>query len=289
MSDETTPDETTPDETAPDETAPDEAAARPSRPATPTSRARRIGGRPMPFPQADAPDAAARETTDRPGRQSAAPAGTQAAKPSLRKSPPAADEASQGRARGAARATTDRPHAAGADLAAVQRRLDQLRWVPAVVAALAVVAMLVVGAWQAHGVWWGKRLGDTRTQQQQEVLATAKSCTAAVLSYDYRNLDKAQEAAEACITPAFKAQYEQTFTVVKQLAPQKKAVITFQVANGGVQSVSKDGSQWVVLLYGQSAYADSTTKGNPRLDVSSPIVTLTKVDGRYLVSNLNTS
>jgi Mce-associated membrane protein len=176
------------------------------------------------------------------------------------------------------------------DLLATQRRLDRLRWIPAVLAGLAVVAVLVVGAWQSDGVWWGKRLHDNRTQQQQQVLAAAKSCTAAILSYDYRQLDSADKAATACITPDFKTQYEQTFSVVKQLAPQKKAILTFQVENGGVQSVSKDGKQWVVLLYAQTGYADSSTpKDTPRLDISTPVVTLTEVGGKWLVSNMNTT
>jgi hypothetical protein len=64
--------------------------------------------------------------------------------------------------------------------------------------------------------------------------------------------------------------------------------LQLQVENGGVQSVSKDGQQWVVLIYGQLAYADNTLpKATPqRLDISSSVVTLTKSSGRWLVSNL---
>lgn len=282
MSDDTTSDDTAGDETAAAESiepavgdAPQVETTTPRTPsaaATAASRARRIGGRPMPTPRTDGT------------AESARAADTDVVAPAVRTTKPKAAATPT-----AGPAQRPRPPAS-ADLLAIQRRLDRLRWIPAIVAGLAVVAMLIIGTWQSHGLWWGKKLGDTRTEQQQEVLASAKTCTAAVLSYDYRTLDKSQKAAEACITTEFKTQYEQTFDVVKQLAPQKKAVITFQVANGGVQSVSKDGNQWVVLLYGQSAYSDTTTKaGSPRLDVSSPVVTLTKVDGKWLVSNLNTT
>ena len=59
---------------------------------------------------------------------------------------------------------------------------------------------------------------------------------------------------------------------MKSMAPQSKTVQVFQVANAGIQSVSKDGKQWVVLVYGQeSVTSTSTTPGEPaRLDLSSP-------------------
>ena len=156
-------------------------------------------------------------------------------------------------------------------------------------AGVLVVAMLVVGVWQSHGVWWGKRLRDTRAEQQQEVLAAAKSCTVSILSYDYRRLPEAQKAASACVTPEFKSQYDQSFKIVQQLAPEKHATLQLTVENGGVQSVSKDGKQWVILLYGQQAYSDNTLpKDTPqRLDISSSVVTLTNASGHWLVSNLS--
>lgn len=244
----------------------DDTARRPSPGATAASRARRIGGRPMPTP------------TARDAQRSSEP-----------------DESP---ARPAAKKTDEKPDAPEGrpeprrplpvDLVAMQRRLDRLRWIPAVIAALAVVAVLVLGAWQSHGVWWGKRLGDTRTEQQQRVLAAAKSCTAAILSYDYKRLDQTQSAAEACITGQFKQDYDQSFELVRTAAPQKDASQTFQVANGGVSEVSSDGKQWVVLLYGQIGYTDNTVKNGPRLDISTPIVTLTEVNGKWLVSKMDT-
>ncbi|MDP9118221.1 MAG: hypothetical protein M3O28_13355, partial [Actinomycetota bacterium] len=168
------------------------------------------------------------------------------------------------------------------------RRLRGLRWAPAVVAGLAVLAMLALGAWQSHGVWWGSRLHDSRAQVQQQVLAAAKPCTAAILSYDYRNIPAALAAGEKCVTGNLKTQYVQVMNqTVKVVAPQTKTVQTFQVAKAGISSVSADGKQWVVLVFGQETVTNSTTAaGSPRLDLSSAVVTLNKVNGQWVVSNL---
>lgn len=276
----------TPDEQG----AVDDTARRPSPGATAASRARRIGGRPMPTP-------AARDA------RSVTPEAEQVTAPAAASSKAAQDKAA-GKAKPAKQANPERAAAPAAsaasaapgeprrplpvDLVAMQRRLDRLRWIPAVIAALALVAVLVIGGWQSHGVWWGKKLADTRTEQQQRVLAAAKSCTAAILSYDYKRLDQTQSAAEACITGQFKQDYDQSFELVRTAAPQKDASQTFEVANGGVSDVSSDGKQWVVMLYGQIGYTDNTVKNGPRLDISTPIVTLTQVNGKWLVSKMDT-
>jgi Mce-associated membrane protein len=242
------------------------APARPPRPgAQAASRARRIGGRPLPGPRSAADEAAARPTLEKAGRR-----------PKAEK----VEEPAQ-RAAGSAAATRTAPRPQPRRLEAQDGRL---RWIPAVVAAAALVAALVLGVWQSHGVWWGSFSSD-RAQTRTQVLASAKTCTAALLSYDYRKLDASEKAGTDCSTGQFQADYKKSFETVRQLAPQKKTVQTLQIARGGVQSVSDDGRQWVILLYGQLSYTDSATK-TPRLDISTPVATLQQVGGRWLVTNL---
>jgi Mce-associated membrane protein len=236
---------------------------RPSPSAAAASRARRIGGRPLPGPSvgetADVtePAAAKADVTKRP-RRPGRPKGEEPRRP----------------------AREPRPKG---------RWLARLGWLPAGVAGLAVLAVLAVAAWQSHGVWWAKTAQGDRDRTQQEVLAVAKTCAAAILSYDYRNLDAAEAAGKACTTGQLKSDYTKAMeTTVKQLAPQSKTVQTLQIAKAGIESISPDGKQWVVLVYGQQAVTDAKTKSGdaPRLDLSSPEVTLDLVGGKWLVSNL---
>jgi Mce-associated membrane protein len=236
---------------------------RPSPSAAAASRARRIGGRPLPGPSV----AEAAEVAE--------PA---SAKVDVAKRP-----------RRPARPSGDEPRRPAREPRPKGRWRARLGWLPAGVAGLAVLAMLAVAAWQSHGVWWAKTAQDARDRTQQEVLAVAKTCAAAILSYDYRKLDAAEAAGKACTTGQLKSDYTKAMeTTVKQLAPQSKTVQTLQIAKAGIESVSPDGKQWVVLVYGQQAVTDAKTKSGdaPRLDLSSPEVTLDLVGGKWLVSNL---
>jgi len=260
-----------PDEALPDPTAPDEIAAparRPTPGASAASRARRIGGRPMPGPRTGA------EVGDAPAPK---PTASATKPPKTQKTPKPAKPSKPAR--------PARP----ADAAALQRRLDRLRWIPACIAALAVLAALGIGAWLSDGVWWGNKIQNNRTQQSQQVLAAAKSCAVALLSFDYRNLDESQHKGDQCATGDYRTQYDQTFnTIVRKIAPQRHATQSLQIANGGVQAISSDGQQWVILLFGQQTYADNTqTSGTPRLDVATFAVTMTKINGAWLVTKMD--
>jgi Mce-associated membrane protein len=176
-----------------------------------------------------------------------------------------------------------------ADAERLRREIERLRWIPAIVAAVVVATLLVLCVWQSHGVWWGKSAGDNRGKVRQEVLAAAKPCVAAIVSYDYRHLAASEKAGQACITGAFKADYTKAMeTTVRTLAPQSKTVQVFQIAKAGIERVSPDGKQWVVLLYGQQQVTNSTTaKNQPRLDILNVEATLTKVGPKWLVSSIH--
>lgn len=259
---------------------------RPSPGAQAASRARRIGGRPLPGPRSEEAGPRQDETGLRLGEpgsdgsrgDKAAPRREKAGASPRREKPGA-------RSRTAATAGS----ASAADLEALHRRLERLRWLPALIAGLATVVLLAIGVWQAHDVWWGSGFHDRRDETRQEVLAAAKPCTAAILSYDYRHLSAAQQAGEACATGTFKSDYVKAMATVTQLAPQEKTVQSFEVAKGGVQSVSADGKQWVVLLYGQISVTNAGTKpDSPRLDITTAVVTLERVGRSWLISNMQT-
>ena len=265
-----------PTESSPDQ--PDDAPSgrRPSAGAQAASRARRIGGRPSPGPRPSPRETAEPEERATP-TDADSPAPTRPMRPgrSARASAPVATKPAAEESR-----TT-------ADAERLRREIERLRWIPAIVAGVVAVTVLVLCVWQSHGVWWGKQR-DNRNQVRQEVLAAAKPCVAAIVSYDYRNLAASEKAGRACITGAFKADYTKAMeTTVRTLAPQSKTVQVFQIAKAGIEQVSADGKQWVVLLYGQQQVTNSTTaKKQPRLDILNVEATLTKVGKKWLVSSI---
>lgn len=275
--------------------AADKPARRPTPSAQAASRARRIGGRPLPSArpsaeisaddEATAPVAskteAAPSLTPRPGGMRAARAAA-AQRLSKTASPPERPE----------RPEKGDAHPQSGAIGRLRRwrpRIDRqrLRWLPSILAGAVAAVLLAITVWQSHGVWWAKSsTQSTRTATRTEVLAAAKTCGAVVVSYDYRNLAASKSAGVACVTGAFKTKYIQAMdTTITKLAPQTKTVQTFQIAKAGVQSVSGDGKQWVVLIYGQQSVTNSSTPANqPRQDVLSIQATLDKVGAKWLIS-----
>jgi hypothetical protein len=260
------------DDVTQDAPAADPAPTRaPSPGALAASRARRIGGRPAPGPRpGPAPGprstSAPTSTSEREPGSGSQPSSDLAAKP-------AGGKAGAGRAQGAG-----------------QVSVATLGRVFAAIAGVAAVLLIATTAWLSHGVWWDKPdASQSQTQQVREkVLAAATTCLSAVTNYDYRSIPAAEKAGVACSTGAFQAAYKKAMqTTVTTYAPQTKTAQTFQANKAGIISVSPDGAQWVVLLYGQQAVTNTShAAASPELDVLSARVTLNKVGGKWLISAL---
>ncbi len=246
-----------PETAAPDAALP--AGRRPAPSAQAASRARRIGGRPVPGPRAE------------PGGQA----------------PRSEDLAAPRTARRSALAVPTRagalPEAPEPRTEAELRYLNRLRWIPAGVAGVAAVVLAATVVWLSHGVWWAK---PSPPDLRGEVLAAAKTCMPKVGSYDYRSLDASLAQGLACSTGTFRANYERAMkTVVASLAPQTKTIQTVSVTRAGIVSVSPDARQWVVLIYGQQKIQNNTTaKTQPRYDLLSVTVTMNRVGNSWLIS-----
>lgn len=160
------------------------------------------------------------------------------------------------------------------------------RWLAAWILGALCVAFAAVGVVASHGVWWD-RASTSVAGQRGPVLSAAKSCMAAMNTYDYRKLDRAEAKALACTTGPFTDQYKKAFdTVVKANAGKLKATQTAQVNDAGIESVSPDGRQWVVLVFGQLATTNSQTGTTaPTLAPFSARVTMEKAAGTWRVAN----
>lgn len=239
----------------------EEEEQRPNPGASAARRARRIGGRPTPTPTPAVP------TTDEPVE---APGGEPAAEPTEPD------------------VQTDR--------AAVVRSLP-LAWFPAAVLGTAAVLLIGILVWFSHGGYWdkpdtasGPKISTPSATEQEQVLAAAKTCFATLNSYDYRELPDALAAGLKCATGTFASDYKLAFQAqIEKLAPQVQAVQTAQVNKAGIVSISPDGKQWVILIYGQLQISNVSTQksGSPKINPVGGVLTMDHVGDKWLVGKVD--
>ncbi len=256
----------------------DDEHAAPRRP-SPTSRARRIGGRPVPRSDGGAePGSAVTPAPPAPPTATSAPPSTAPplTAPPLTAAPPTTPYQPQ-------------PVTVG-ESGAGKKSGFPVQWLPAVVLGVAVLLLAVLVVIASHGVYWAKA-GDSssaRTVSQEKVLAAAKKCFAQINSYDYRQLDGLVQKDLACTTGTFTSDLRAALQKeILKLAPQLHATQTAQINKAGIASVSPSGDQVVTLIYGQLAQSNTkTAKSSPRLDVVGAVVTVDDVHGQWLISKV---
>ena len=243
----------------------DQPGTRPSPGPGAASRARRIGGRPTPGVARPAP---------RPGPAETAKVDAAEAEPA-RPDAGTTDAETAGRQVAASERWRERPGAPG-----------RLAWLPAGLLAALVAVLLAFGVTASHGVWWAKAQVDVQ-HRRTEVLAAAKTCMATMNTYDYRKLDAAEKSGLACTTGKLTDQYRTAMEkLIKPQAAKVQFTQTAQVNSAGIESISKDGSQWTVLIFGQLSTTNSQTGTNaPKLSIFSARVTMQRSHGHWLVAN----
>jgi Mce-associated membrane protein len=118
-------------------------------------------------------------------------------------------------------------------------------------------------------------------------LRAARTSVHTILSYDYRTITTDIANAKADSTGVFAGQYASTAKQLLSEASQVKAIVQATVGSAGV--VSASGDNVVVLLFVDQATVRKTPgKATPttRIDQSRVRVTMTRVGGRWLVSDL---
>jgi hypothetical protein len=160
-----------------------------------------------------------------------------------------------------------------------------LRWAPAGVMSVGVVVMAVLLVVFSHGVWWGKTSANV---QREQVLAAAKTCVATTQTYKYTDLDAFERKALACTAGTFRSQLKKTIDdVIKKHAPGIKAAQTARIDRGGIESITKDGRQWTVLIYGELAVTN-TNYPSGQTDPFAAQARVEKVDGQWRLVGLET-
>jgi Mce-associated membrane protein len=160
-------------------------------------------------------------------------------------------------------------------------RLAALVVLVAVTIGAAVVALLLHRS-NAHV----RQLRAVESARESAIAAAAQDVPK-ILGYDYRHLSSDIAAAKALETGQFLTQYTSTAQKVLASAPSVKAIVTATVAG---QSVVQAQADRVTLLLFVDQESVKQLKGEKtattRIDPSRVQITMSKVHGRWMVSDL---
>jgi Mce-associated membrane protein len=153
---------------------------------------------------------------------------------------------------------------------------------PAVLALICLGSLLVLG-----GLFWFSYRPDRAIDAQaaKSAIAAASDGTIAILSYSPDTLDRDFSSARSHLTGDFLSYYDQfTQQIVAPAAKQKAVKTTAVVLRGALTDFHPD-SATVLLFINQST--QSRDRPEPTTTSSSVLVTLTKADGKWLISQFN--
>jgi Mce-associated membrane protein len=168
---------------------------------------------------------------------------------------------------------------AEAEAPAKRRRLPSMTVGIAALGVLLVAAASVT-AWLYFAQF--RPAQATGPEAAQSALQAAQEGTVALLSYKPDTLDADLAAAKSHLTGEFLTYYTQfTDQIVKPAAAQKKVQTTANVVRAAVSDIAADTADVLVFV---NQTTTSTDRPDPTMANSSVLVHLTKVDGRWLIS-----
>jgi Mce-associated membrane protein len=123
---------------------------------------------------------------------------------------------------------------------------------------------------------------QTGTAASDTALSAAKDGTVAVLSYSPENLDKDLDSAKSHLTGDFLTYYSQfTDQVVRPAVKTKQVSTSANIVRAAVSEMHPDQAKVLVFV---NQTTTSSDRNEPSQSASSVIVTLKKVDDKWLIS-----
>ena len=149
-----------------------------------------------------------------------------------------------------------------------------------------IVAVLAVAALLAGGGYAGWKLYENHAvdQAEQQAVATAKDYAVTLTSIDSGSIDQNFSEVLNGATGEFKDMYSRSSNQLKQMLVDNKATSKGVVVDAGVKSATTD--RVVVMLFVDQSITN-TASPEPRVDRSRVLMTMDKVDGRWLVSQFD--
>lgn len=126
---------------------------------------------------------------------------------------------------------------------------------------------------------------QTNASAQEELIDQASSATVALLSYSPETLDRDMERAQSLMTGEFLTYYGKfTAEVVAPAVRDRGIQANAQVLNSAVMEMRPDMAKVLVFLNQETVSRD---RPEPALVASSVVVSVDKVDGKWLISALD--
>lgn len=140
------------------------------------------------------------------------------------------------------------------------------------IAALAILLVVTLGGagLVGAGAWQARQAEQSRSA----AVAAARTAAEAVLSYDYRQLDKSFSEARALLTPEFAADFDKTAKVVGEQATKTRATVRAEVREVGV--TGGDADRMTVLVFVNQTTTSAITRGTPRVDLNRARFTMVR-------------
>ena len=150
-----------------------------------------------------------------------------------------------------------------------------------------VAALCLVLAVCDIALWLHNRHEKSLDKARNQAVVAARQAARDILSYDYRRLPADIAKAKSETTGLFAKQYAGSADTLLQQAGQLRAIVLATPATPGVVSATDD--EVVVLVWvDQASVKQLSGQKSPttRIDQSRVRMTMTKVDGRWKVSQL---
>ncbi len=149
-----------------------------------------------------------------------------------------------------------------------------------------IVAVLAIVALCAAGGYGGWKLYENHAidQAEQQAVATAKDYAVTLTSIDSGSIDQNFTDVLGGATGEFKDMYSRSSNQLKQMLVDNKATSKGVVIDAGVKSATTD--RVVVMLFVDQSITNSASP-EPRVDRSRVLMTMEKVDGRWLASKVD--
>jgi Mce-associated membrane protein len=156
---------------------------------------------------------------------------------------------------------------------------------------LAAVAVLIGGLASWFGVQWSHARSTVANTALVDTAGTAEvsgevvTAVNTILSYNYTNMQKTENAVGRLLTGKALCQYNLLYKVVKQQAPSQKLVLTTTVQAKGVEMLQGDTAR-VLLLVQQTDTRASTNQTSTSQSMIA--VNTVKQGGTWKISNIDT-